>query len=277
MSALNVITVLATEAGALEEGQIAYTSWLAKVAVPLGILVFLGGPYLLLRSNLGTLRAYLVLATSFFGLMFILSLFWGFGAPGTPPNTGPTNLPGQVAEYYRPTWVPFAEDSTLASQEPYASLIADPERFNTEQVDAADPGIEPTKAFFASEEGGDQVGDTWDVAEGPFYAIPDNGQPVMRIVFGATYQADSQGNLPEGVDEGEVGNIDPDGERFTAYAFFDAGNPFFPSLVFILLSIAGFVLHAALLVWDENRERREAREVVVEDAERVPAGATAAR
>ena len=47
----------------------------------------------------------------------MLALFWTFGAPGTPPNTGPQNLPGQDLEAYLPVWRPFAPDSTLAVEE----------------------------------------------------------------------------------------------------------------------------------------------------------------
>lgn len=266
-----MITLLATESG------IPYTSPLAKLAVPLGILIFFGGPYLLLRSNLGTKRAYLVLATSFFGLMIILSLFWGFGAPGTPANTGPTNLPGQVADEYRPVWVSFAEDSTLAGQEPYAGLVGDPGAFSEqvpeEQAANVAAGVEATLAFFQTEAAGAPVGQTWAVAEGPFYAETEDGQPVIRVVYGETYQLTQEGELPEDVREEDLGQINPDGDTFTAYAFFDAGSPFFPSLVFILTSIALFAIHAVLLHADERRERREAREVVTAEPEQVPANA----
>ncbi len=259
--------VLATESG------IPYTSPLAKLAVPIGALIFLGGPYLLLRANLGTWRGYLVLATSFFGLMLIFSLFWGFGAPGTPQFTGPTNLPGQVADEYRPVWVSFAEDSTVAGTEPYAGLIAE-DAFGAVPADQAENvtgGVENAKEFFVSDEGGGRVAETWVVDGDPAFAVADNGQPVIRVTYAETYQLTSDGELPEGVSEDQVGEINPDGETFTAYAFFDAGSPFFPSLVFIVSSLVLFAVHAALLHRDETKTRREAREILTEERERVPA------
>jgi len=270
MLSLATVSVLATESG------IPYTSPLARLAVPLGILIFFGGPYLLLRSNLGTKRAYLVLFTSFFGYMIIQSLFWAFGAPGTPAYTGPTNLPGQVAEEYRPIWVGFAEDSTVAGQEPYASLVADEGAFSEEipadRAEIVQDGVEETQAFFADEESKyQQVGETWAVTEGPFYALADNGRPVIRVTYGETFQVDPEGNLPEGVDPEQEGEIDPDGDAFTAYAFFDAGSPLFPSLIFVGLSVLLFGIHAGLLYADEQAERREAREareVVTEEPAR---------
>jgi hypothetical protein len=266
-----MLTLLATESG------IPYTSPLAKLAVPLGFLIFLGGPYLLLRSNLGTKRGYLVLATSFFGLMLIISLFWAFGAPGTPVNTGPTNLPGQVADEYQPTWVSFAEDSIVAGEPPYAELVGNPDAFTEDipedQAANVATGVEAALSFFQSEEAGDPVGDAWAVAEGPAYAVADNGQPVIRVVFAETFQLTPEGELPEDVREEDIGQVNPDGERFVAYAFFDAGSPFFPSLVVIVTSAVLFALHAFLLHRDEQRERREAREAVVTEREQVPAGA----
>jgi hypothetical protein len=265
--------VLATESG------IPYTSPLAKLAVPIGLIIFLGGPYLLLRSNLGTRRGYLVMATSFFGLMVIFSLFWGFGAPGTPEFTGPTNLPGQVADEYRPVWISFAEDSVVAGEEPYASLIAS-EAFSEDVPDASaeivQTGVDDIKEFFVTEDGGGQIGESWVVSEGPFYAEADNGQPVIRVTYAETFQLTAEGELPEGAEsEEQIGEVNPDGGTFTAYAFFDAGNPIFPSLVFLTVSVLAFALHAFLLHRDEQKERRASREIVTDERERVPAGSSA--
>jgi hypothetical protein len=272
----SALLVLATEGG------IAYNSILARIAVPLGILFFLGGPYLLLRSNLGTLRAYLVLFTSFFGFMFLISLFWGFGAPGTPPLTGPTNLPGTVADAYRPIWVPFAPDSNLAGEEPWAELVADESAFSEGAPEGVDEAlaVETIKAFFAApeEESGypPRVGETWAV-DGPIlHAEAANGQDVARVTLAATYQPDPEtGELPEGVDDSQVGQVIPEGEQgaesFTSYAFFDPGAPRFPSYIFIGLSLLGFLIHAAWLYSDEQGERREKRELTVPAEERVPA------
>ena len=71
--------------------------WRGVIALPAGIIIFFGGIFMLLKSNLGTRRAYLVEASTFFGFMLILSLFWGFGAPGTPRNTGPQSTAAETA------------------------------------------------------------------------------------------------------------------------------------------------------------------------------------
>jgi hypothetical protein len=270
MTAPTAALVLATESG------IPYNTPLARLAVPLGFLVFMGGPYLLLRSNLGTRRAYLVLGSTFFGLMMIFSLFWLFGAPGTPQYTGPTNLPGQVADEYRPIWVSFAEDSAVAQTEPYAALVADPDAFGEVPPEAAanvEQAITTTRDFFSTEEGGGQVAETWVVTDGPFYAVAANDRPVVRMTYSATY---TEPDEEAGITDEDVGQPIPEGEdgarSFTAYAFFDAGAPWFPSVVFLVVSLAGFALHALLLYRDEQREHQEAQQVV-EERERVPASA----
>jgi hypothetical protein len=77
-------------------------------------------------------------------------------------------------------------------------------------------------------------------------------------------------DVPSGVDDAVATLITP--ESYTAFAFFDPGFPMFPSLVMMVLSIGGFILHALLLGWDENRERERAVEEVVVEREPVGAG-----
>lgn len=268
--------VLATEAA------IRYDSWLARTAVPIGIIIFLGGPYMLLRSNLGTLRAYLVLATSFFGFMMLISLFWAFGAPGTPAATGPTNLPGQPPDEYQPVWVPFAADSTIAEDPDYVAVVGDDAAFGPVPADQAENvgvGAGEIKNLFSTDPETSgypiRIPGTWVLDGDPGYAVADNGRPVIRVTYAATYALDAQGNPPEGVSEDQIGTLIPAAEReedqqYTAYAFFDAGAPLFPSLMFVLTSLLGFALHGALLYRDEQSERRE-REPAAVEPERVPA------
>ena len=268
--------VLATEGG------IPYDSALARLSVPLGILVFLGGPYLLLRSNLGTLRAYLVIATSLFGLMIVQSLFWAFGAPGTPAATGPTNLPGQPANQYQATWIPFAGDSTIAQQDRFSDLVASPDQaFDTtvpaDFVDEVETGVGDIVTFFSNEVAGEQVGTTWAVARGPFYAEAPDGTQVIFATYGPVYDADAE-DIPEGFEVGDVVQQEAGGtNRYSAFAYYDPASLSFPALVYLALSVLGFAIHAPWLYADERRERREREEVAARAAsereQRVPANA----
>ncbi len=284
--------------------------WRGVVALPAGIIIFFGAIFLLLKSNLGTRRAYLVEASCFFGFMLILSLFWGFGAPGTPQNTGPQSLPGQPADYYTPKWVAFAGDSTLAQGE--LSVVSQfPEGFQEEAgagaeggdaeaesagaADTADAGAEEIASFFREERGGVQpIADNWVLAGPPLATTAANGDKVVGATFAKPFAVDDQNaiptgpggqplftedqlgqaipedfQVPAGVDENVADLVTP--ETFTAFAFFDPGFALFPSLVMMAISFVGFVIHALLLGWDENRSKeRTVEEVVIE---REPVGA----
>lgn len=306
---------------AAAEEYVAPDDWRGAIALPAGIIIFFGAIFLLLKSNLGTRRAYLLEASTFFGFMLILSLFWGFGAPGTPQNTGPQSLPGQPADYYTPKWVAFAPDSTLA-QERFGLVSQFPEGFEEETIggeeavqaegegtgtaeDEADPaaagdaaigGVEEIGTFFREERGGEQlIGDDWVPAGPPLVAFAEGGEKVVGATYGKPFSFNDDGEIPQGPDgqplfsEDQLGQAIPEDfevpagvddataelvtpETFTAFAYFDPGFALFPALVMMAISFVGFVIHALLLGWDENREKeRTVEEVVVE---REPVGAS---
>ncbi|MGI8874460.1 MAG: hypothetical protein ACR2KP_09050 [Egibacteraceae bacterium] len=266
MSAPGGLWVLAAEG-------IPASSPLAQLATPLGILIFLGATLLLLRSNLGTKRGYLVLATSFFGFMFLLGLFWAYGAPGTPQAVGPTNLPGQQPNALQAKWIPFAGDATLADRGDLSVSKSYPEGFEVSAVtdggfqlqgvdeelqSTIETGVDETRNFFSSEVTGEPIEATW-VPEEVGYAETATGFPLIGITFRAVDDALQP---------------DPDGETYTAFAYFDAGSPLLPAQLIAGLALLLFVLHAWLLDRDERLERREL-ETVDEQAEpeKVPANA----
>jgi hypothetical protein len=285
--AISDLLVLATEGG------IPTSNPWSKLALPLGILIFVGSVYLLIRSNLGTRRGYLVMSTSLWGFSLLLSLFWAFGAPGTPPNTGPQNLPGQELDEYQPVWVAFAPDSTVATAEgsPYAAVSSYPDGFDEVPADfegTAALGVQNTQSFFSSLaglEGTDEayfdvLTGTEEVVEGPLYLEAENGRPMIGVTFGTTCQFGLDGAaadaLPPFCEGLEVGDLIPadaqlaDGNpalaTTTLFAFYDAGAPYFPSLLMIGIFAVLFGLHLLLLARDETRERREAEQVAEEDA-----------
>lgn len=236
--------------------------WRTIIALPAAIIIFFGSIYLLLRSNLGTRRAYLVLASSFFGFMVVISLFWTFGAPGTPIATGPQNLPGQALNYYQPQWFPFASDSEIA-QDRYPMVNSFPEGFSVvdgsdeELVDLTQPLPDELFAFFSEERAGvpGSVFDGWEPTGDPQVATAADGTLLAALTFAPA----------EGGDD-----------SFTAFAFYDPGFIQLPSLIMVGISLAGFILHVLLLGWDENRRREEEQALTEEEdlqPERVPARA----
>ena len=246
--------------------------WRNIVALPAAFLFFFVSVYLLLRSNLGTRRAYLVMASSFFGFMVILSLYWTTGAPGTPIATGPQNLPGQVANYYEPKWEPFAADSVIGDNQ-YPLVKSFPEGFSPvpgddqEVVDRVTTAVDQLQAFFSEGRAGvpGPIGENWVAAGEPQLATAADNTQVVGVTFAPPF--------PEGSEEGEPGAPDTSGETYTAFAFYDPGFILFPSLVMVALAVIGFILHVLLLGWDENREKEEQSEEVEAEPERVPARA----
>jgi hypothetical protein len=300
LATLNWLAILAAEAHGIPGDD-----WRAKIALPIGIVLFIGSVYLLVRANLGTRRGYLVTATSLFGFMLIYSMFWAFGAPGTPPATGPQNLPGQQLDAYEDTWRPFAGDSLVADDPTYAVARTYPEEFSDTPEGAglpadfdeqqANTGADDVLTFFSTRAGPLQeppMTAMWaEVEEERRYAVAENDRPIIAVTFVQTYQVaqadpgqpaeeDVAGPqlTPDGVrvaDDGgnvapegaEIGDPVEDGETYTAFAYFDEGSPAFPSLLTMVIMFVLFVLHALLLARDERRERLEREVVVAETAE----------
>jgi hypothetical protein len=230
----------------LAADEIPADSILAQLATPLGILFFIGSTYLLLRSNLGTARAYYMLGTAFFGFMFLMSLFWAFGAPGTPQATGPTNLPGQPADALQPKWIPFAQDSLLADRADLSVVKNYPEGFTEEgwpadQADRIDNGVGELVNFFSSDTAGSPIEATW-APETVSYLRTDTGFPLIAVEF-----------YP--VDEALQPMLDT--EPYVAFGYFDQGNPLLPALIFALISFVLLIVHGWLLDRSERLERRD--------------------
>jgi hypothetical protein len=239
-------------------------SAMAKLAAPVGALIFVGSIYLLLRANLGTKRGYLVLGASGFGFLFLLSIFWAFGAPGTPQATGPTNLPGQPANELQPRWIAFASDSLLADERAELQVVRTfPEGFDVREdwpedlADRIDAGQTEIQNFFSGEDAGEPVRDTWLPVETGYVQLDDGTE-----ILGVTYQ-ETDNTL----------ELVPDGATYTGFAFWEPGNPLLPALLLAGISLILFLLHAFLLDRDELRMKRELVVVAEEPAEPVPADA----
>jgi hypothetical protein len=247
----------------LAADEIPADSILAQLATPLGILFFIGSTYMLLRSNLGTSRAYYMLGSALFGFLFLMSLFWAFGAPGTPQATGPTNLPGQPADALQPKWVPFAQDSLLADRADLSVVKDYPEGFTEEgwpeaEADNVDTGVGDIQSFFSSAVAGEPIEATWS-PETVSYARTATGFPLVAVEF---YPVD------------EALQPDLDAEPYVAFGYFDEGSPLLPALIFALISLVLFVIHSWLLDRSERMERREYEELAgAPEPEREPVSA----
>ncbi|GEM_PF-2371545 len=263
----------------------------AQLAAPLGILVFFGSTYLLLRSNLGTKRGYLVLATVFFGFVSLFSLFWTYGGMGSDEASGPRQLPGQPIGELEPGWVPFAQDARLVDERAELEVVRDhPEGFEVvegadgdeildeiegmvdeETFDLIDESVGDLRNFFADEEVfSDGLGALDEEA-----GISELGDLDEPVEIGWT---EVEGTLIVAItyaefDEEEFELVD-DGYTYTAFGFYDEGALQLPGLAMGALAFVLFVLHAWLLDRDERLERRQQEELTeLEEPERVPVGA----
>src|SRR6266487_3517368 len=63
---------------------------------------------MLLSANFGALKGYLIGAGAFWGFVFVLTVIWVFGLPGTPALTGPKGTD--------PSFKQFELNSSLATR-----------------------------------------------------------------------------------------------------------------------------------------------------------------
>jgi hypothetical protein len=235
-----------------------------------------GSVYMLLASNFGALKGYLIAATAFFGFLMMLSAVWLFGIPGTTPLTGPKgtqptfkffDLNDPVAATYDSVrdfqggagneWQP-APEGEVQEGSPEATLKAD---LDTARQEAVQTLIEQTNA---NVEDSSKELDVTNLDAKTYYTI-QNGTEVAAIVISPkTPQAGSGLERP---------NFAPK----TTFAYRDPGSPYLPSIIFLIASIILFVVHTLLLGVVERRRPLGVTQTPAPEPERQPAGAGARR
>jgi hypothetical protein len=238
--------------------------------------VFLpGSVYMLLASNFGALKGYLIAGTAFFGFLVMLSAVWLFGIPGTTPLTGPKGT--------QPTFKFFtindpaagtydsvrdfqggagsgwqaAPEGEVEEGSAEATLKAD---LDTARQTAVQDLIDETNADV--EDTSEEL-DVINLDPKVYYTI-QNGTEVAAIVI-------SPKTPPAG-----SGLQRPDFAPKTTFAYRDPGSPYLPSILFLIASVVLFVVHMLLLGLVERRRPLGAVRTPTAEAERQPAG-TAAR
>jgi hypothetical protein len=247
------------------------------IAVVLTAFIFLpGSVYMLLASNFGALKGYLIAATAFFGFLVMLSAVWLFGLPGTTPLTGPKGtqptfksftINDPEASTYDSVrdfqggagngWQP-APEGEFEEGSPEATLKAD---LDTARQAAISQLIEETNANV--EDSSEEL-DVTNLEAEVFYTIQD-GTEVAAIVI-------SPATPPEG-----SGLQRPNFAPKTTFAYRDPGSPYLPSILFLAGSVILFVVHLFLLGLAERRRPLGVALAPATEAERQPAGAGARR
>jgi hypothetical protein len=240
-----------------------------------GFVLLPGSVVMLLSSNFGLLKGYLIAATAFFGFLTMLSAVWLFGLPGTTPLTGPKgtqpsfhfftindpqasnydavrDFQGQAGNGWQAA--PTGEAQAGSAQE---TLKAD---LDTARQTAVSNLIEEKNKNVKNSS--DEL-DVTNLDAKAFYTIQD-GTEVAAIVI-------SPKTPPAG-----TGLKRPDFSPVTSFAYRDPGNPRLPSIVFLVGAVVLFLVHLLLLGVAERR-RPLGRALTPTDEGRQPAAAGARR
>lgn len=278
----------------------------AMLAVPLGVVFFIGSIFLLLWSNYGLKKGAAITLVANFGFAAIMGMFWWFGGPGIPAGLGISHLPGQTNNHYAAGWFAFETGSERAD---YFTSINNLEEFVDVKTYAGFGNLELEEAqqqlLFTSVSG--QAGQAVDRMREQFLPIDANGIAQIGVTRREQFEADATVGRPAQAarraptfftarhvsdvrltDDRSTGLrlatarfqayanfLDAEGvplepvavgEPVDWFAFYDPGQRTLPSMVWTLISLAGF---AFSLLWLDRLEAKEKRlaTVQVEQAE----------
>ena len=231
-----------------------------------------GSVYMLLASNFGALKGYLIAATAFFGFLILLSATWLFGLPGTTPLTGPKGT--------QPTFKHFTIDDPAAS------------RFDSVRSfqGGAGNGWQEAPAAAAGEQGGgaqERLKADLDVARQTAVSTLINetnkdNKDSSKDLDAANLDAKAFYTIQDGTEVAAIvispkdppagsGLERPSFAPKTTFAYRDPGAPFLPSILFLIGSLVLFVVHMLALGLVERRRPLGAPVAAAADGERQPA------
>jgi hypothetical protein len=241
-----------------------------------GFVLLPGSVYMLLASNFGALKGYLIAATAFFGFLMMLSAVWLFGIPGTTPLTGPKGT--------QPTFKSFTIDDPQASTydavrdfqgqagngwqaapEGEVEAGSAQEKLKADLDTARQRAVQDliTETNKKVENSSDEL-DVTNLDAKTFYTIQD-GTEVAAIVI-------SPKAPPE-----DSGLKKPDFAPKTTFAYRDPGNPYLPSILFLVGASVLFLVHMVLLGMAERRRPLGVTQRPAPEAQPQPAGAGSGR
>jgi len=241
-----------------------------------GFVLLPGSVYMLLATNFGALKGYLIAATAFFGFLMMLSAVWLFGIPGTTPLTGPKGT--------QPTFKSFTIDDPQASTydavrdfqgqagngwqaapEGEVEAGSAQEKLKADLDTARQRAVQDliTETNKKDENSSDEL-DVTNLDAKTFYTIQD-GTEVAAIVI-------SPKAPPE-----DSGLKKPDFAPKTTFAYRDPGNPYLPSILFLVGASVLFLVHMVLLGMAERRRPLGVTQRPAPEAQPQPAGAGSGR
>ena len=215
------------------------------------LLLLPGSVWMLLASNFGALKGYLIAATALFGFLILLSATWSFGLPGTPALTGPVGKQPSFIQFGKTDpaasrydkvasfqgsagngWVPAPGEGQLSAKD--EKLKAD--------LDAAKQAAQ--SAFIAARNKNlKDSSQELDVinTDAKVFSTVQNGTTLAAVVISPKAPPANSGLRT------------PTFAPVTVFAYQDKGAPALPSHLFLGSAIVLFLLHAFLLGVVERR------------------------
>ncbi len=225
------------------------------LALATGVLLLPGSVIMLLSANFGALKGYLIGAAAFFGFVFLLTLIWTFGLPGTPALTGPKGTDpsfkqfgvnsSQAARYNAVQQFQGAAGSGWKAEPPEptggGTLPADQEKLRADLetaklaivqklIDGTNKNIKDSSKEL----------DVTNLDQKVFYTDQKGTELAAVVVTGKT--------PPKG-----SGLQKPNFAPKTFFAYRDPGAPYMPSLIVMAVALVMFVGHMLGLGAAERR------------------------
>jgi hypothetical protein len=237
------------------------------ISVILCFLLLPGSVIALLSANFGALRGYLIGGIGFFGFLFMLTIIWTFGLPGTPALTGPQGPQPHFVEFAKgsPEAARFAAVGTFngaAGGGWQAAPEGAPTGADKQLKDDLDAAEQTVTSAFITESNKDVTDsskelDATNVEPKTFYTNSD-GTTLAAIVL-------SPKEPPEG-----SGLVKPDFAPVTEFAYQDPGFPQRYNLTFMGVALILFILHVLLLARAERRNPLGWSRAATPEAARAP-------
>ena len=246
------------------------------VVVVIAFVFLPGSVFMLLASNFGALKGYLIAATAFFGFLVMLSAVWLFGIPGTTPLTGPKGTQPSfkfftINDAAAGTYDSVRDFQGGAGNGWQAAPAGEVQEGSPEAALKADLDVARQTAVndFKEETNKDvkdssEELDVTNLDAKAFYTL-QNGTEVAAIVISPKTPASGSGLQR------------PDFAPKTIFAYRDPGNPYLPSILFLVGAVVLFVIHMLLLGLVERRRPLGVAQAPTPEGERQPAGAGARR
>jgi len=246
------------------------------VVVVIAFVFLPGSVFMLLASNFGALKGYLIAGTAFFGFLVMLSAVWLFGIPGTTPLTGPKGTQPSfkfftINDAAAGTYDSVRDFQGGAGNGWQAAPAGEVQEGSAEAALKADLDVARQTAVndFKEETNKDvkdssEELDVTNLDAKAFYTL-QNGTEVAAIVISPKTPASGSGLQR------------PDFAPKTIFAYRDPGNPYLPSILFLIGAVVLFVIHMLLLGLVERRRPLGVAQAPTPEGERQPAGAGAHR